>query len=426
MRSTICVLLIGMIALFAIGCEEAAEYDPMSSGCQSTTLVESGMVDLQSGGTARTYYLRIPEGYTPGVPLPLVFGIHGTGGSGDNFLQDTEYNLQSAVGNEAILVYPNALATDGNIANWNQEVDTVFFDDMYADLKSTLCFDKEQVFVTGHSSGGGFTSQIGCDRGNVIRGIAPVAGGLLDDSSCTGEVAVMQIQGKLDVLVPPSTILPGKDYFVIYNGCSLDGDRATEGEHPTCIEYAGCDSGFPVQYCLHEETDPNYDDGHAWPTFGGETIWDFFKSLEPRKPSDQKGSGANVASMEGITTTARFTISYPADFQGEPDKIAFGLYAAGTRNPIQETPSYILSQGDDVTEWEKGGQTEYEFDSVNLTYVPIPGEYTLVVTIYLKDGTFPVPRWGTDYVGAVDIRIENFEDHIVVEEPIELEILLWD
>jgi poly(3-hydroxybutyrate) depolymerase len=446
-----------MIALFAMGCEKTGDrelmdagddYVPLSSGCQSTALVESGWMDIQSSGRARTYYLRIPEGYEPGVPMPVVMGIHGTGGSGENFLQDTYYNLQSAVGNEAILVYPNALAGDEGvgdggvgdggvgdggigdggiggsaIANWNQEVDTIFFDDMYAELESSLCFSTGQVFVTGHSSGGGFTSQIGCDRGNVIRAIAPVAGALLDDSACTGQVAVMQIQGANDTMVPPSTILPGKDYFVFYNGCTPDEEQATEGETPPCIEYANCDTGFPVQYCFHEESDPARGGGHAWPTFGGEAIWSFFKSLEPLKPTHDQGSGAGFASMSGITTTARFTVSYPADFNGEPGKIALGFYALGTRNPITETPPYILTRGDDVTEWEKGGQTEYEFDSVNLTYVPIPGDYTLVITMYLKGGTFPVPRWGTDYVGTVDVHVGNYEDPIVVEEPIPLEIL---
>ena len=114
-----------MIALFAIGCEEAAEYEPMSSGCQSTALVESGLMDLQSGGTARTYYLKLPNGYDSSDPLPLVFGIHGTGGSGEAFVDDTYYDLESTVGDDAILVYPNALAAKESIANWNQEVDSI-------------------------------------------------------------------------------------------------------------------------------------------------------------------------------------------------------------------------------------------------------------------------------------------------------------
>ncbi|MCP4195610.1 MAG: hypothetical protein GY762_00525 [Proteobacteria bacterium] len=425
MHSNMWILLIGILALFAMGCEEAADYEPMSSGCQSTAVVESGLKGLQSGGPSRTYYLKLPNGYDSSVPLPLVFGIHGTGGSGEGFVDDAYYNLESTVGDEAILVYPNALAAEGSIANWNQEVDTVFFDDLYDELESGLCFDKGRVFVTGHSSGGGFTSQIGCDRGNVIRAIAPVAGALLDDSACTGEVAVMQIQGSKDNMVPPSTILPGKDYFVIYNGCSLDEEQATDGEHPPCIEYADCDTEFPVQYCLHDEADADGGGGHAWPSFGSEAIWDFFKSLEPVEPTHDKGSGASNASMAGITTTIRFTVAYPADFQGVPDKIALGFYPSGTRNPITETPPYILTQGDDVTEWNKGGQTEYEFDSVNLTYVPIPGDYTLVITMYLEGGAFPVPRWGTDYVGTVDMHIENY-DPIVVAEPIPVEILQFN
>ena len=58
--------------------------------------------------------------------------------------------------------------------------------------------------------------------------------------------------------------------------------------------------------------------------------------------------------------------------------------------------------------------------------MPVPGEYTLAVTVYLKGGTFPVPRWGTDYVGTVDITIANYEDPIVVPDPIPLEILRFN
>jgi hypothetical protein len=45
--------------------------------------------------------------------------------------------------------------------------------------------------------------------------------------------------------------------------------------------------------------------------------------------------------------------------------------------------------------------------------------------MYLEGGTFPVPRWGTDYVGTADIHIENY-DPIVVGEPIPVEILRFN
>ena len=89
---------------------------------------------MSSGGEERTYYLRVPAGYDPSVPMVLIIGLHGTGGSSDAFLEDTYYNLQGAVGDEAILVYPNALPGTGGLPQWNYELDTPFFDDLLDDL----------------------------------------------------------------------------------------------------------------------------------------------------------------------------------------------------------------------------------------------------------------------------------------------------
>jgi polyhydroxybutyrate depolymerase len=40
----------------------------------------------------------------------------------------------------------------------------------------------------------------------------------------------------------------------------------------TCVEYQGCDMGFPVQFC-------EFDGGHMVPAFTGEAAWKFFERL---------------------------------------------------------------------------------------------------------------------------------------------------
>src|SRR5690606_12526669 len=62
---------------------------------------------------------------------------------------------------------------------WDTESqqDVVFFDAMLEALTEGLCVDESRVFAAGHSAGGYFTNVLGCQRSDVLRAIAPVAGG---------------------------------------------------------------------------------------------------------------------------------------------------------------------------------------------------------------------------------------------------------
>ena len=179
--------------------------DPFSSsGCKAVSQSESGLITI-SNDSERTYYLRLPEDYDSKSPYPLVIAFHGTGGSHESYLKDEYYNLQGAVENEAILIYPNASPSGSGVNQWNYDIDIDFFDDVIAELESSVCYDTRQIFAVGHSSGAGITHELGCLRGNTLRGIAPVAGSLISNE-CAKEVAVMQIHGKTDTMVPISTV----------------------------------------------------------------------------------------------------------------------------------------------------------------------------------------------------------------------------
>jgi hypothetical protein len=44
-----------------------------------------------------------------------------------------------------------------------------------------------------------------------------------------------------------------------------------------CVQYQGCDAGFPVYWCQH--TDPNYSNtNHGWPGFAANMTWSVFSS----------------------------------------------------------------------------------------------------------------------------------------------------
>jgi len=378
-----------------------------SAGCGKTSGFTTGERTITSKGTERVYYLKLPDPYDPDLPYPLVFGFHGASGDYTSFTAGY-YDLQTVVGEEAILVFPNGLPNEAGLTQWHHEDDLEFFDDLYRELEENLCFDTTRVFATGHSAGGGFTHTLGCARGNLLRAIAPVAGSLLDYDACVGQVGVIQIHGNTDRLVPLGLIRPARDYWIAINSCDKAGPG--EGADPTCQAYGGCDPGFPVEYCEH-------DGGHEWPDFASEAIWTFFTSLPPAVPSKKTGSG-NVEDLGKGTIT--FAIAFPADFQGTPEILALALYPSNTTPPISTAPSFILNPDAPIGEVVKGEVTEYndiETDLLGLDF----GDYTLTVTVYVEGGSYPMPTHGKDYQGLQNITIDS--STLVVDTPFELDFV---
>lgn len=239
-----------------------------STGCgKEPTLAENPSV--MSGGVERTYLIDLPANYDPDTAYPIVFGFHGMGTSGETFRSAFYGNLLSAMKDEAIVVHPDAI---GDPTAWGDEEDIAFFDDLLEQLQATLCIDTARVFATGHSSGGFFTNTLACQRADVLRGIAPVSGGgpfSFGNNSCVGPVAAWIAHGENDETVDFSSGEGSRDHWLEANGC--DAGSAIASTPSECVEYT-CSEGLPVRWCV-------YQDGHDWPDFAPQGMWDFFKSL---------------------------------------------------------------------------------------------------------------------------------------------------
>jgi poly(3-hydroxybutyrate) depolymerase len=239
-----------------------------SPGCGQSASLAIGQQALSVGGVDRTFLLDLPRSYDPSVAYPLVFAFHGATTSAALFRSTRYGNLLSAMGDVAIVVHADAL---GNPTAWNNQADVPFFDAMLQLLEQSLCVDEQRVFATGHSSGGFFTNTLGCQRGDVLRAIAPVSGGgPFTGARCTGEVAVWLAHGENDMTVPFTTGEMSRDGWLGRNGC--DTVSMPTGTPAECVDYAGCEEGLPVRWCVHQN-------GHNWPTFAPQAIWDFFSSL---------------------------------------------------------------------------------------------------------------------------------------------------
>lgn len=377
---------------------------------------QTGLQSLGSGGLQRTYYLDLPSDYAAAAaPRPLIIAYHGTGGSHRAWLDD--YRLREVVGDGAILVYPDALPNAANINQWDFSSDFQMFEDLLERLPAQVNFDASRIFITGHSSGGGFAHELGCRYGDRIRAIAPVAGSLTA-TTCSGAVAVLQIQGQYDPLVPIGVAQLGHRFWTLYNGFNLG--TSNPGIVPECVDHAPGPSDYPVQWCLHQEGQGAGNAAHGWPGFANAAIWDFFRSLSDRVPqTEPPPGGGNERALGNADTTLSFTLRYPSGIPAPLQGVAV-LYPAGTRQPIGEAPLAFLNLNF-APGAVAGDERSYQIPVKYLGFNGFPGSYALDIAIYVEGGSFPIPAAGVDQTVLVDVELVDAGTPIVVPGVLTLE-----
>jgi polyhydroxybutyrate depolymerase len=227
---------------------------------------------MDVGGTARTYYVRLPDSYDPTHPYPVVFEYHPLGGNGWQGL--TMYQIQPKMP-AAIYVSPDGTTSQGStnqgFPNTNGEDETLTRQIM-ADLETKYCVDKNRYFATGFSYGGSMSYTAACNMSDVFRAIGAMSGAPISGAKCTSKqparpVAVWATHGDADTALPIDLAQPIIDSLVKYNGCNMD---TLPVDPSPCVEYQNCMAGYPVIWCVRPG------DPHAIPSFAAAAIAKFF------------------------------------------------------------------------------------------------------------------------------------------------------
>jgi polyhydroxybutyrate depolymerase len=271
-------LLLGCVALLVPAGASAAE---LSSGCGASP-PESPPERFEVAGTQRAAIVVLPPGHDHVRPYPLVFGFHGR--TNDNARARRYFGLEEAADEPAIFVYPAGLRDESGRFTWadpgdraGELRDFALFDAILKALASSYCIDLDAVFVVGHSLGASFANSLACARGESIRAVATVAGGIVT-SACSGEVAAFLLHNPRDQAVPISEGERARDVLLgdARAGAAL-ASRRIEGFE--CTEYRRRDQ--PLLWCLHRQ-----DRGvrgrlypHRWPEGAAEAIMGFFEML---------------------------------------------------------------------------------------------------------------------------------------------------
>jgi poly(3-hydroxybutyrate) depolymerase len=132
-----------------------------------------------------------------------------------------------------------------------------------------MIFDQKRVFATGFSMGAIMTITDGCNKADVFRAIAPMSGEISGTCTGTQPIAYWASHGTSDPTINISLGEAARDSFRTRNHCTA---VTTAGSPAGCVNYQGCDSGYPVTWCT-------FDGVHEPAPFAGTAIWAFFSQF---------------------------------------------------------------------------------------------------------------------------------------------------
>jgi poly(3-hydroxybutyrate) depolymerase len=229
----------------------------------------SGRATIDVSGTAREYILKLPAGYDPRRPYPLIFAFHGARYDAESVASGGPpgsgpfYGIEAQASGAAIFVAPQATSSGWSPTSGN---DIAYVNAMVARFQSQLCIDRSRIFATGFSAGGIMTIGIGCQEADVFRAIAPMSASLSGTCPNTPPIAYWSSHATNDPTINISQGEAARDAFRARNHCQA---QTVAGDRAGCVNYQGCDPGYPVSWCTFTGV-------HEPAPFAGEAIWAFF------------------------------------------------------------------------------------------------------------------------------------------------------
>lgn len=283
-------LAFGVVVLIALATPERAHAlvaRGTSSGCGPPAPAappSSLMVD----GRARGFITVIPANYRPGHAYALVLAFHGR--TSPNTEVREYYHLEDYGPDDTIYVYPSGLRhPSGGFTWWDKGDppealrDFALFDALVATFERQYCIDRGRIYAVGHSLGASFVNALGCARGDVLRAIGTLAGGM-QGTHCRGKVAAAIFHNPADRLVAFDSGLGVRNFYIAQND-DRDGPDLDRLQSFTCARYGPSEGPYPVVWCPHNrDLRRGRYYPHQWPADAGVAIMRFFDQLPESRP----------------------------------------------------------------------------------------------------------------------------------------------
>jgi polyhydroxybutyrate depolymerase len=170
---------------------------------------------LNFGGIERTYLVHFPTTKTKSHDLPVVFCLHGSGGTAKGMIRLTRGRFNDLADQDGfIVVYPDAVRknwNDGRSGYYSYSVarnidDVGFILQIIKALKADHPVDDSRIFVCGMSNGGFMTMRLACEQAGVFKGAAAIVATISEDflQQCkpVNPINILFMNGTSDPLVP--------------------------------------------------------------------------------------------------------------------------------------------------------------------------------------------------------------------------------
>ena len=249
-----------------------------SGGCgKANPMTGSSGSPLNVSG--HNYYVKLPAGYNPDTAYKTIIVFPPTGNPITWSEQSAGYEQAAP---DAIRVYTHM---SNQSSGW-QPNETSFFQGLWDNITSSYCIDENRVFGAGESSGGEFVAYLGCEYGDLLRGVAPGAPKgtswqiNLGAHDCKGNPTAIVIWSPMDNVLTNPVGPQFRDFYKEKNMCGST-DTPVEGytdNKSNCKMFEDCLPGSSVYHCQH--SDPTYMNSyHGWAAFAGKMTWEVFSEL---------------------------------------------------------------------------------------------------------------------------------------------------
>jgi poly(3-hydroxybutyrate) depolymerase len=250
------------------------------------------VIELDFEGESRSFTLHLPPEYDGRTPLPVVFDLHGSGGTSAGQVAASGFKRVADMYN-FILVAPQGYMNfwNGDIAfgtAFEQKINDIgFLKAVVEHVAGIANINRGKVYSTGLSNGAAMSNTLGCQAADTFAGIAPVADPLdigLPTCKPAQPISVIGFHGYDDAPVPyeggrgsgpmlptPFPSIPDtlKAWAMLMN-CSGEPEVLTIQGMSKCEIYRECGGDAQVGYCslsgghnLYSQTDMDIAD-YAW------------------------------------------------------------------------------------------------------------------------------------------------------------------
>ena len=271
--------LVFALVIVACGRKATPATEPASSArsVRSATRPSASAPPILNFGLGKAI-VHVPPELGANEKVPLIVILHGLGASSSTIERSSDI-VAFARRKQIAWVAPDGSTDTIGRQYWNAGSTCCNFDESAVDHVSALRslverivaerpIDPKRVYFVGHSNGGFMAHRIACELGDMVAGVASIAGaGPKPDEPCpaSGSMRVLQIHGDLDEIVNinggplfadaryPSAVSAAQtvaDWAKRYEckpapkaAGNLDFDASLPGEETRVTRFEGCKRG---------------------------------------------------------------------------------------------------------------------------------------------------------------------------------------